>query len=406
MSDALKSAHVDRLGPPARSSTGGFVRENLLVAGLFVLLHLTFVSAGEPGPGLRVSAEGRFERGGHPIRALGVNYYDLFVRSLEVPPRPVPSEGLAQLRTLGIPFARFSAGGYWPSDWGLYRTNRAEYFARLDAVVRLAESEKIGLIPSLFWYLPTLPDLVGEPVSSWGDPTSQTIAFMRDYTRQVVRRYRDSPAIWGWEFGNEYNLPADLPNAADHRPAVVPGLGTASVRSAKDEVTHDQIRIALREFGREVRRWDPGRALFSGNAFPRPSAWHQKTSRSWAADSEEQWATMLDGDNPDPINSFTGRLYSKEDRSALPWAHLAAQRVKKPVFVGEFGVPRNSAADPAAEFPALVEALEQNGVSLAALWVYDFDGQAADWNVTSSNDRRSQLEAIATVNRRWNSPKP
>ena len=46
---------------------------------------------------------------------------------------------------------------------------------------------------------------------------------MRRYTEEVVRRYKDSPAIWGWEFGNEYNLAADLPaDSRDRRPPLAP----------------------------------------------------------------------------------------------------------------------------------------------------------------------------------------
>ena len=45
-------------------------------------------------------------------------------------------------------------------------------------------------------------------------------------------------------------------------------------------------------------------------------------------------------------------------------------------------------------------------MSLAALWVYDFEGQAADWNVTASNARKAQLDAIAALNRRWQTAAP
>ncbi len=37
---------------------------------------------------------------------------------------------------------------------------------------------------------------------------------------------------------------------------------------------------------------------------------------------------------------------------------------------------------------------------LAALWVYDFSGQDADWNVTATNGRAYQLEAVAEANAR------
>ena len=69
----------------------------------------------------------------------------------------------------------------------------------------------MSIVPSFFWHTACLPDLVGEPRNQWGNPDSKTIAFMRQYTRDVVSRYANSPAIWIWEFGNEYDLAADCP---------------------------------------------------------------------------------------------------------------------------------------------------------------------------------------------------
>ena len=82
-------------------------------------------------------------------------------------------------------------------------------------MVSIAEENGLGLLPSLFWLTATATDLVDEPRDQWGNPDSRTHAFMRGYVRDVVRRFADSPAIWGWEFGNEYNLDADLPNASE-----------------------------------------------------------------------------------------------------------------------------------------------------------------------------------------------
>ena len=45
-----------------------------------------------------------------------------------------------------------------------------------------------------------MPKIVGEAPSQMGNPQSKTTAFMKTYTREVVSRYKDSPAIWGWEF--------------------------------------------------------------------------------------------------------------------------------------------------------------------------------------------------------------
>lgn len=362
----------------------------------------TLSSVPTPDLGLSVDATGQLLLRGRPFRGIGVNYYDAFVRSLRDGPNRDVEPGFRDLAAHGIPFARFSAGGYWPVDWGLYQTNRTSHWARLDAVIRAAERTGLGLIPSLFWHHPTLSDLAGEPIDQWGQPSSATIAWMRAYTREVVTRFRTSPAIWAWEFGNEINLAADLPNADQHRPPTPPGLGTPAARSKRDELTHTAFRVALAEFAREVRRHDPHRLILSGNAFPRPTAWHQKNEHSWGRDSESQWSEMLRDDNPDPMRSVSGRLYTHNDLALLPWAAREARDARKPLVVGELGVPGTLTAESLRRFHEWLDALETHQVPLAALWVFDFEGQRHDWNVSFVNDRAPLLQLIAERQRAWN----
>ncbi|NLC57963.1 MAG: glycoside hydrolase family 5 protein [Armatimonadetes bacterium] len=369
-----------------------------------VLLAVTLAAPGAAGaaaepPGLSVRADGVLVKEGRPYRGIGVNYFDLFYRTLLKPGDTSYEEGLKALAARKIPFARFMCSGFWPSENRLYQQDKEAYFQRLDAVVRAAEKHGIGLIPSLFWNLSTVPDLVGEPCDQWGNPESKTHAWMRAYTREVVTRYRESPAIWGWEFGNEYNLSADLPNAAEWRPAVHPELGTPASRSRRDELTHDMIRTAFAAFAKTVRQHDPHRIVLTGNAFPRPSAWHQRQEKSWTTDTPEQYREMLLGDNPDPHNTLSVHAY-QEDVKRIAATQQIAVAAKKPLFVGEFGVP--GARTPAAErqFRELLATIEREGVPLAALWVYDFSGQDADWNVTATNGRAYQLEAVAEANAR------
>jgi len=351
--------------------------------------------------GLTVDERGELLLRGVPFRGIGVDYYDAFTRTLGPVPRTDYDAGFRALAARRIPFARFSAGGYWPQDWALYETNRTEYFARLDGVVQSAQQHGIGLIPSLFWNLSTVPDLMKEPCNRWGTANSQTIAFMHAYTRELVIRYASSPAIWGWEFGNEYNLAADLPNALEHRPAVAPALGTPAYRTAEDEVTHADVRLALREFAIEVRKQDSQRIIISGNATPRPSAWHQAKERSWAADTPAQFAEMLAADNPSPVNTLSVRGYDlAADIGRLDQASKLARANRKPLFVGEFGVSGHGLGEAKIKFATILAAIETNHIPLAALWVYDFDGQVKDWSVTATNDRNWQLEAIEEANRR------
>ncbi len=336
-----------------------------------------------------------------PFRGIGVNYYDAFTRTLDQNPRTNYDAGFRELAARKIPFARFSAGGYWPRDWGLYRTNRSAYFERLDGVVKSAERHGIGLIPSFFWHMSAVPDLVGEPCLRWGDTNSRTIAFMREYTRELVTRYTKSPAIWGWEFGNEYNLAADLSNASEHRPPVVPGLGTPAQRTAEDDLTHTAIRVAFREFALEVRKHDQQRIIVSGNAFPRVSAWHQAKEKSWKPDTREQFAEVLAADNPSPMNTLSVRGYDLAvDIGRLAQAMTVARAVKKPLFVGEFGMSGATTAESKKKFAMILVAIETNRVPLSALWVFDFDDQSKDWNVNATNGRSWQLEVIQQANER------
>lgn len=360
----------------------------------------TISSAAEAKPGLSSDGKAGLLLEGKPFRGIGVNYFDAFSRLLKDEKISDVENGFRVLSSNGIPFIRFSACGFWPVNWQLYQTNKTEYFQRFDQLVALAEQHRIGLIPSLFWHQPAISDLVGEPVDQWGKASSKTLEFMRRYTREIVTRYQNSPAIWAWEFGNEFNLPADLPNAKEHRPQIVPQLGTPKQRSARDELSHKDIRLALQEFAREVRRHDSTRLILSGNAFPRPTAWHQLHERSWKKDSTAQRVEMLADDNPVPISSLCGRLYSTDDLVFLEPAMRLSKRIGKPLFIGEFGVEGALTDVNRKQFERWIEALDAHEIPLAALWVFDFSGQS-NWNVTAENDRKELLARIAQINNRW-----
>jgi len=90
---------------------------------------------------------------GKPYRGVGANYFSLFSRLLADSKDTSSLNNLAALSKAKIPFVRFMCGGFWPTDQKLYLTNREAFFQRLDRVVRCAESNHVGLVPSLFWNL-------------------------------------------------------------------------------------------------------------------------------------------------------------------------------------------------------------------------------------------------------------
>jgi hypothetical protein len=347
---------------------------------------------------LSVGKDGTLEKSGAPYRGIGVNYFDAFRRVLLDPADTSYDRGFQVLAKHGVPFARFLCSGFWPSEMRLYQEDRPAYFRRLDALIAAAEKHGIGLIASLFWQSSTVPDLVGEPRDAWGNPQSKTHAYLRTYVREVVTRYQKSPAIWGWEFGNEYNLLADLPNASSQRPTVAPHLGTPDERSGRDDVTHEMIRIAFTAFAREVRKYDSHRILSTGNSFPRRSAWHQKTQKTWTQDTPVQQTEMLLGDNPDPMDTLSIHAYGDGAVASIRFARAVSAKCKKPVFIGEFGA-KGTGQKGEEEFHSLLEEIERARVPLAAVWVFDY-GQQVNLNITASNTRAYQLKALALANRR------
>lgn len=387
--------------------------------------------AGETGPASPVGDGGRFVHGlsvrdgglwlrGRRYRGIGVNQADLFQRVIHEP-QPQEAASLADLRFLGrkkIPFVRFWCCGFWPVDWKLYRENRAEWFSRLDRVVRAAEEADVGLVACLFWRPETVSDLCDEFTSSWADPESRTRQFMATYTREVVERYRDSPAIWSWEFANEWNAECDLPNGMEFLGRVAPDLGVNRAKDPRNLVTTEIAAAAMQAFATEVRRHDLHRCISSGNAQPRASAWHQASEGSWAGDDAAQVRDMFRRHNPAPIDLASIHIYPATaplrlggrvgTRPVLELLKAAASTAGQPLFVGEFsaGGGHTGPADISMEEfrreqTEILAAIVESEVDLAAHWVFALDrDRAGPGLVRPGNEYEWVLDQIVEHNAR------
>jgi len=360
---------------------------------------------------LTVSADGVFMRNGKAYQGIGVNYFNAFYRTILNTSDTTYSAGFKYLSNNKIPFVRFSATGFWPNELSLYQTNKALYFSALDKFVKCAERNGVGLIPSLFWFYATVPDLMGEHMNQWANPNSKTIAFMRTYTAEVVSRYKDSPAIWGWEIGNEFNSYCDLlDQAINFLPKVNIAGGTPATRTIEDAFTTNILRAALTEFTTTVRMYDPNRPIFSGNAMPAANMYHRYKYANWTQDSSADFTSLLDVQNPSGLKSLTIHLYPDQVINhfsnkiadiniVIQEAMRSANELKRPFFLGEFGSPKTlGTVIEAQKFQEILSAVIDNKVQLSALWVYDFSSQDADWNITQTNSRKYQLDAIINAN--------
>ncbi len=364
-------------------------------------------SSPSPSPTLGLSVQdGKFFLQGRPYRGVGVNYYDLFTRLSAKPGDLTTLENLATIARAGVPFARFNAAGFTTRDWENYLADPNAHFATMDRVVRAAEQAGIGLIPSLFW-TSNLCKAVGERKEAWGDPKSRTFAAMQAYTKAMVARYIDSPAIWAWEFGNEWNLNADLPNAKDQRK---PG------EDERDDLKNTQLSVALDGFASAVRALDPRRPIMTGHSHPRAAAWHNTHEKSWKPDSYEQWQEVLSVENPAAFDTVGIHIYADTEANEAcgKWTsgwpdYLSrlksyAAATKRPLFIGEFGLAEGGKFSPEqvkVRFRDILTAMNANGTDLAAVWVFDLPSQSKDWSITFTNARAYMLEDVIAANRQW-----
>jgi hypothetical protein len=345
-----------------------------------------------------------------PYQAVGINYFDGFNRRLVDTSDASYGERMALLGEYGIPFIRVPIMAWWPAQNALYTNEKSRYFEYLDDFIRHASANRIGLILDFFWSYFCVPDMVGEPVNAWGDSASQTHAFMRQFIADVVPRYRDSAWVWGWEYGNEINLKVDLPNAANHRPPVNTSLGTPETRTADDDLTRDEAIVALSEFARLVRIYDSERIISSGNAVPRQYSWHNTFEGTWTQDTRNQFEEIVVLDNPDPVNTFSIHVYPASDSlhysddirslyDLMGDVKTLGDQHAKPCIMLEFGVAATEPYSVQTSFMDIYRsAILDHGISLAAVWVYDFESQAGQWSIDEENERAWMLDWIVDLN--------
>ncbi|HWB43895.1 MAG TPA: cellulase family glycosylhydrolase [Hyphomicrobiaceae bacterium] len=347
-------------------------------------LALFLLTTGVGASMLTVSPDGILLKDGKPYRGVGVNIADAFHRLYLHPGDYTYDRDFATLEAEGIPFARIPATAYAPHDVRDYVLHRDAYLQKLDGVIKSAEKHHIGLILDLFWWHVAVPDIVHEPGSAWGDPDSRTIAFMREYTHTIVARYKDSPAVWAWEFGNEFSLAADLPNAADWRPPINPIIGWPDKRTKADDIRTPMILVAFTEFAKAVRDIDPDAAITTGNSIPRPNAESQRKTLTWdTVDTRADFRANLARVNPDPMNMIQIHLYAFDlkrfRQSRVTYADIIEQAMrvageqKKPLFIGEMSSATvwpelKTEADVKRDFEDRLNAILDYKVPLSAVW--------------------------------------
>ncbi|MBE6872248.1 MAG: hypothetical protein E7491_09925 [Ruminococcaceae bacterium] len=351
-------------------------------------------------PGLYME-NGTLMHEGEPYASIGVNYVSGLQSCFLDPLNGFDDcdRVYSILNEYGIDYCRVFFGVFWPNDYKLMLSDMKTFYAFWDKAVQKAEEYGIGLICSVFFNFEAVSDCFDEPRSAWYDPESQTRKFMTDYTTTVVNRYKDSPAIWGWEFSNEVSLSADLPNRADfHGETTTQHLGTRPYRDENDDIFTDKMFPVMAQWAELVRELDPyDRILSTGNSEPRPSQWHQYKYNTWQRDTESQMSEIFLLQNPDPYDTMSIHTYELLERfegsetfeGLFTAYNKVARENGKALFIGEFSGYEKEPHRQNAE--VIIDAIVATQTPLSCVWVMGGVGLAADTSLDDVPELRAQI---------------
>ncbi len=347
--------------------------------------------------GLVSDGNGGLLLNGRPWRGVGVNYVAP-TQAVLADGSYTPDAHFAKLAEEEVPFVRLWGQGFWPTNNALYESNKTEYFNRLDKVVESAENHGVGVVMTIFWNVWTTPNMVGEGLGQWANPNSATRAHMETYVEEVVTRYRNSSAIWAWEFANEFNLRADLPNLTNYTNSslypTVTSNGQPATRGPADFLDGDGIYAAKVAFHDAVRLHDPDRIVFTGDSTARESTWHNTNEGTWTQDTRQQWLSMMfTRDNPLQYESTSFHLYPHRDGDYFAGENVSIEELATAIvdhaelndavsFLGEFGpltTTDPTAAQQMATWDRFLQLIEDTEVDISAAWAYGPDNSATSW---------------------------
>lgn len=364
------------------------------------------VSAQSPS-GLHVEADGTLTLAGKPFYGMGLCYYDGFLRTIRKAKYSSYAPALKKIAASKIPFIRVPFSGFWPNELKVYQTKPEQYFREMDLFVKTCEENNIGIIADLFWTKFSVSDVVGESVNQIGNPASKTMDYARKYVRDVVSRYKDSPAIWGWEIGNEFNLAADLDKQGEPPlgyPYVLASKGTPAQRGPADRITSQDVEVYFTEVEKVIRSIDSYRMISNGTADFRANQYRLRTERAWKDDTEEELRAIMDIFSPRTVNVISVHITLDKDKDGMSQKRFdrvveieellaiyvkLAKQSHKVLYMGEFH------GDTDANFVRKVKAIKASGMQLSSLWNY---GDAADAKTKSFSDDSFMFTRTAEAN--------
>lgn len=268
---------------------------------------------------------------GKPYRGVGVNFFPALSLCLDRvvfgDTRTDVEDYIKKLSESDIPCMRVMFGVYYGEYVCLWadKEKRTRYHEACDLLISLAEKYRIGIIASLFWNVNAFCDYVGDPLDLIADPQSRSTKLRIEYVRDIVNRYKHSPAIWAWEIGNELNLACEMTDT--------------EFTTSKGERTlfrTEYLTEYYRIIGRAIREYDPYRMLTGGDAAPRTNSMALFRSSGKVTEPENTRGDnreVLGWYTPAPLDTVS--VHYPELRLMKEYSELARE-LNIALYVGEF----------------------------------------------------------------------
>ncbi|MBR5034161.1 MAG: cellulase family glycosylhydrolase [Bacteroidales bacterium] len=315
----------------------------------------------------------RMYLGGKLLYVSGMNCYNFFVQCHESNGMNTTNmeETVEVLKKEQVPIVRFSGSPYSSSQFHYYFDQKQKFLDNLDHLADLCDEAHILLVPSIFWNTGSVPDYYKEVPAAWGDKSSKTYAHMLSYTTDIVNTLKDHKCVAMWEFGNEFNLAADIAMA---------GYADIPARA---------VETAYKGFADLIKTLDPhNRVIASGNSIMRNSQLHQMQFASWGTDSFDEYVEACGIFNPDPMTGMSEHIYEDarvfSDKGTvgrseqISYAKQAAAQLNKVYYVGEFTGPATAKGDSLMIRKHFISYYAQR-VQVSLMWNYALKGDI-EWS--------------------------
>lgn len=380
--------------------------------------------------GLTVGPRGQLLLDGARFRNIGLNYGGGIVRiytqpsttACEYTPSAEQDAVLDRCVAMGVKVLRVKATPFWPAQWrygvnggvaGVAATSadREAHYVKIDAFLAKCRARGLGVILNLFFRHSSVPDLAGQTVrAGWLTSGSPTRNYAQALTQEIVTRYLNEDAVYGYEWSNEVNHFNDASDATrGDYPKANTTYGTpASYSAANDIFTGAELSTILSWWYGVVKAIDPNRIVLTGNG---PNSYSQPGGVAGISSPMIAWHREQVRDNPTNCGSIHwygnvgyGSNGFRGLDPILTGARHWQQAEGRGFVLGEFGVQPWSITSASVSGGVLTVACSNSLPCDAGddfILGPEITGLGGTYTITTINGARNQITALTDKTGSW-----